>query len=270
MQADDVKTALKNLCKHFLLQNQVRVSRATDFDQLENFFRSIQPITTNHNLIRIGGESDGGYLIPDDLDDVDICFSPGVSNVADFELALASRGIKCFLADYSVDSAPVEHSLFRFDKKYLGNTDNQMCMTLESWVNRYAPDQNELILQMDIEGSEYSVLHVSSLELLRKFRIMTVEFHKLDALCDRFGFEFISLTFSKLLHVFDVVHIHPNNYHSSTIYGKYQIPPVVEFTFLRKDRILSRRPTTAFPHPLDRKNVPHRDDFPLPECWYKC
>ena len=269
MQAKDVRKSLKHFCKYLLLQNHVRVSRATDFDQLENFFLSIRPITTNHDLIRIGGESDGGYLIPDDLDEVEICFSPGVSNTADFELALANRGIKCFLADYSVDSAPVQHSLFRFDKKFLGNADNQMYMTLESWVSQYAPNQNELILQMDIEGDEYRVLHFSSLELLRKFRIMTIEFHKLDALCDRFGFEFINLTFCKLLNVFDVVHIHPNNYHRCTSYGKYEIPPVVEFTFLRKDRILNRRPTVAFPHPLDRKNVPHREDLPLPDCWFK-
>jgi hypothetical protein len=212
---------------------------------------------------------DGGYLIPDDIDNIEVCFSPGVGKIADFELDLASRGIKCFLADYSVDSPPIQHKLFHFEKKFLGPTENSFCMTLESWVKRNAPNQSDFILQMDVEGGEYGVLHASSPELLRKFRIIVIEFHGLDALCDKAGFEFINLTFVKLLNDFDVVHIHPCNWTERTIYRKYEIPHVLEFTFLRKDRISHRVPTSTFPHPLDRRTNPFRDDFPLPECWFK-
>jgi hypothetical protein len=86
-------------------------------------------------------------------------------------------------------------------------------------------------------------------------------------LCDRFGFKLIDLTFKKLLRDFDVVHIHPNNYAKPFVYGRYEIPPIMEFTFLRKDRISTRRPALTFPHPLDRSNFPLKKDFPLPKCW---
>jgi len=244
------------------------MTRTTDFDLLKQFFNIVKPVSTNHPLIRIGGASDGGYLLPDDLAGIEICFSPGVSSIADFELDLAARGIQCFLADYSVEAPPIQNKLFHFEKKYLGLTEDSVYMTLENWVRRNAPTQTDLILQMDIEGSEYGVIFDTSRDTLRKFRIVVIEFHGLDGLSEKNGFELINLTFKKLLHDFDIVHIHPNNCCQPIIYGPYEIPPVAEFTFLRKDRIIRRQPALSFPHPLDSQNVPARDDFPLSKCWF--
>ena len=264
-----ITTSIKEFLKFFLLNNHFRISRTTDFNNLSEFFSSIKPISTSHGLIRIGGEADGGYLIPNDLEGIQACFSPGVSDVVDFEYDLATKGIKCVLADYSIDAPPKQNKLFQFEKKYLGTTEDLVYTTLESLVKRNAPNQSELILQMDIEGGEYSVIFNTSCETLRKFRILVIEFHELDSLFDRFGFILIDLTFEKLLKDFDIVHIHPNNCTKPIIYGKYEIPPYLEFTFLRKDRISSRQPALTFPHQLDRKNVPYKEDFPLPKCWFE-
>jgi hypothetical protein len=261
--------SVRILSKSILLKNQLTISRTTEFDRLTQFFGSIKPIATNRELIRIGGEYDGGYLVPNDLDNIEICFSPGVSEIADFESDLASRGIKCFLADYSVEAPPIQNDLFHFEKKFLGAAENSTFMTLDNWVKKHAANQTELILQMDIEGSEYSVVFDTPLETLRKFRIMVIEFHSLDGLCNKFGFELISLTFTKLLKEFEIVHIHPNNYRNTVVYGKYEIPIDMEFTFLRKDRISSRSSTIAFPHPLDRKNDRRGDELSLPACWFE-
>ena len=94
------------------------------------------------------------------------------------------------------------------------------------------------------------------------------EFHDLDLLLDRAGFELINLTFTKILKDFEVVHIHPNNCSKVVEYGGIKIPPVIEITFLRKDRITSSEWALEFPHPLDRINVPRNLDIPLPKCWY--
>jgi hypothetical protein len=245
------------------------MSRTTELDVLEQFFEAVRPVSTNHPLIRIGGESDGGYLIPDDLDNVRVCFSPGVSKVASFESDLAQRGITSFLADYSVDAPPTGNDLFHFEKKYLGTTEDSVYMTLGNWVRRNAPDEKDMILQMDIEGAEYGIIFDTSSELLQRFRIIVIEFHRLQNLCDKQAFELINLTFKKLLKDFDVVHIHPNNRVKPVTYGTIQIPPLLEFTFLRKDRVLTRQPATHFPHPLDRKNITRKNDFALPPCWYR-
>jgi hypothetical protein len=254
--------------KSLLLKQNKLLCKTTDPALLRDFILALKPVTSNHNLIRIGGEGDGGYLVPDDLDNINSCFSPGVCEVANFELEFANRGIKCFLADYSVESPPIHHALFDFEKKYLGQENNSIYMTLENWVNRKAPDQSDFVLQMDIEGAEYEVIFDTSSETLRKFRILVIEFHRLEAVIVKYGFDLINFTFRKLLKDFEIVHIHPNNAAKPKVYETFEIPPTMEFTFLRKDRISSRQPTLIFPHYLDRPTAPNNKDYPLPKCWY--
>ncbi len=259
---------MKERLKALLLANNIRIGRTTESSRLKEFFKAVKPVETNRDLIRIGGQTDGGYLVPDDLENIGICFSPGVSVIADFEQDLVNRGIKCFLADYSVEGPPFKSELIDFEKKFLGPVEGDVFITLENWVNRKAPDATDLILQMDIEGAEYGVIFDTSLDTLRKFRILVIEFHGLGQLCDKAGFELINLTFTKLLKDFEVVHIHPNNCFPTICCQGFEIPPLLEFTFLRKDRISSKQDAVKFPHPLDRKSVQENHDFPLPKCWY--
>jgi hypothetical protein len=245
-----------------------RCVRDVQEHNLSGFFRRVAPVATEHELIRIGNDHDGGYLVPDDLVGIRSCFSPGVADMADFELALAGRGIRCYLADYSVESAPAAGPLITFEKKFLGGNDDDMFMTLSSWVTRCAhPQDNDLLLQMDIEGAEYDVLIDTPQEVLRRFRIIVVEFHCLEALFTPMGFRLINGTITKLLRSFRLVHIHPNNCLGALTFGRFQVPPVVEFTFHRADRIARASPATLFPHPLDRANLPSQSDVTLPACW---
>lgn len=256
---------LNNCAKQFLLNLSLSISKVTDKQKILNFLDMITPVKTNHALIRVGGNHDGGYLIPNDIVDLKICFSPGVSEVADFENDLTKRGIKCFLADYSVDAPPISNPLFNFEKKFLGTVNDEIHMTMDSWIGEKAPYDNELLLQMDIEGSEYNVILDAQQETLKKFRILVIEFHALDNIFHRVGFEMINLTFSKLLNDFEIVHIHPNNYCKPIRSRGILIPPAMEFTFLRKDRITKRGRYTYFPHDLDKPNDPRNLDIPLPE-----
>jgi hypothetical protein len=245
-----------------------RVSKVTPKEQLKDFFEMIKPVKTNFDLIRVGAAGDGGYLVPNDLDGIDACFSPGVSTVADFEVALANRGIKCFLADYSVEAPPVSHPLFDFEKKYLGPKSTDMYQTLNDWIAKKSLSTGDLILQMDIEGAEYGVLLETSSELLKKFRIVVIEFHDLDSLYDKMGFDLLNHVFSKILRDFEVVHIHPNNCRTATRCYDYEIPPAMEFTFIRKDRVTHKTYAVDFPHALDAKNMSQYKDIPLPKCWH--
>ncbi len=246
----------------------LRVTKVTPRERLQGFFEMVKPYKTNLELIRVGAAGDGGYLVPNDLEDIEACFSPGVSNVADFELALANRGVKCFLADYSVDAPPVSHHLFDFEKKYLGPKDSDVYQTLTGWMTSKSSSSKDLILQMDIEGAEYEVLLETSAEILKRFRIIVIEFHDLDSLFDKMGFELLNQVFSKLLNEFEIVHIHPNNCRRPTKCYDYAIPPAMEFTFVRKDRVTYKFHALDFPHPLDSKNMEQYEDFILPKCWY--
>jgi len=252
----------------FLLHNRLKLISTTEKSKIISFINSIKPLQTEHDLIRLGGDSDGGYLIPNDLDGISGCFSPGVGYSASFEYDMASFGVNCFIADYSVDALPISNQLFHFEKKFIGLKNDFMYMTLDDWVMRNTDDNQELILQMDIEGAEYESILFTSDNTLKKFRIICIEFHNLHLICEKSGFDLIHTTFQKLLKYFDVVHLHPNNNVGFVKYEGVIIPEVIEFTFIRKDRVKHRTSVLQLPHPLDRKNNPDSPDFVIPKYWY--
>lgn len=240
----------------------------TNMRDVHTLISTLRPLDCGIELIRIGGPGDGGYLIPDDLVGLQYCFSPGVSGTSDFEDHLATLNIKSFLADYSVDSPPISRPEFTFDKKFLGATDHEPFFTLASWKDKYLQGYSgDLLLQMDIEGSEYQVLLSTTDQLLAQFRILVIEFHFLDRLFDQFCFDILSSCFTKILDSFYVVHIHPNNSRGSVRKGDIEVPRVMEFTFINKRRVGCTKPQTVFPHRLDMPNIPARD-LVLPLCWY--
>ena len=237
-------------------------------DELIDLIRILRPISTEYNLIRVGGPNDGGYLIPDDLEGIKYCFSPGVSTVADFELQLSKLGINSYLADYSVENPPVMVENFTFLKKYLGSVNNERYIRLEEWIKTVDKIDENMILQMDIEGFEYEVLADTPREILNRFRIIVIEFHNLDKLFDNFSSQIIKQAFNKLLQDFYVVHIHPNNCCRVRKYKRIKIPELLEFTFIRKDRVRTFEYVKNLPNGLDKKNVLTLKDIKLDKIWY--
>ena len=251
-----------------LLRLGVYSTSRTATSTLLGLVRELRPQDCGKNLIRIGAPGDGGYLIPDDLEGINYCFSPGVSTISDFENDLADLGIKCFLADYSVDAPPILRREFTFDKRFVGASDFGNYFTLSNWKDKYLKGYSgDMLLQMDIEGNEYEVIFSTPDDLLNQFRIMAIEFHYLDRLFDPVVFSMIAASFRKILQQFHVAHIHPNEIGGSCKVGDLEIPKVMEFTFLNKRRVSSTNPIRTFPHKLDSGNTGKRP-LTLPACWY--
>jgi hypothetical protein len=243
-------------------------SRRTKHAAMLDLIRKLRPVDCGVELIRVGGPGDGGYLVPDDLEGIEYCFSPGVGALSEFEIELADRGVRCFLADHSVDSPLAMRPEFVFDKKFLGASDRDKFFTLSTWKEMYLKDYaGDLLLQMDIEGSEYEVVLSTPDALLEQFRILVIEFHGLDRLFDSFAFGLLSSCFEKILNAFHVVHIHPNNTGETVKEKTIEIPEVMEFTFLNKKRVNQIAAQVAFPHRLDADSSPG-EHLVLPKCWY--
>ena len=243
------------------------VSRFSTEPEIRGLIKLLSPLDTGIPLLRLGGDHDGGYVVPDDLAGIDCCFSPGVSDVADFELSLANRGIRCFLADASVAGPPCSHPLFDFEQVFLGSRNSSKVMTLETWVSR-KPAFGDLILQMDIEGAENDVLFDTPSSLLRRFRIMVIEFHGLERLRCPDYLAYFRLLLEKVSRDFRVCHVHPNNCHRPVVIHGIEVPRIIEVSFLRKDRGTRSSPRSDFPHPLDRPNVPGLPDVVLTRDWF--
>jgi hypothetical protein len=255
----------------------VRVSAAlgwhsaprTSTAAVRGLLHALRPREPGVEFVRVGPDRDGGYLVPDDLAGIRHVFSPGVSTESGFEAALADRGMRVFLADYSVAGPAQSHSNFVFDKRFVGCTTDERYISLDDWhAAKLGNDaDSELLLQMDIEGAEYETLLAASPRLLTRFRIMVVEFHWLPQLWNEPFFALASRLFEKLLTTHAVVHIHPNNCCGSVKSAGLEIPRIAEFTLLRRDRLRSSAYRTTFPHPLDRPNVAKKP-LQLAPCWY--
>lgn len=264
-----IAALMKRVGREALARRGRQVAPATTPAEVREVLDLLRPMATTRELIRVGGPGDGGYLVPDDLEDIDACFSPGVSTHATFEEELAGRGIRSFLADYSVDGPPAPHPLIHFEKKYLGLVNDDTYVTLDDWVGRHGPFRGDLILQMDIEGAEYDVILDTSNDTWRRFRIVVIEFHGLDRqLGHPVALRWLRAAVIKLRKTFDVVHLHPNNTSAPVRVAGHDIPPVLEVSLLRRDRTGEAVPAMRFPHPLDATNVPGQPDHALPASWF--
>lgn len=240
----------------------------------------LRPKPCRFELIRLGGMCDGAYLLPNDLDGVKACFSPGVNNVKPFEDDLSiNYGIACHMCDFSSDvlqfKTPLIAELQTFKKKWLDVDEGPDSVCLQEWISECADNHAEdLILQMDIEGAEYrNILH-TPLSVITRFRIIVVEFHNLYALTrpDQFD-ELLGPTILKLHAAYDCVHAHPNNcggtFHDER--SGMNVPAVLELTYLRRDRNFgasSEMILPSLPHPKDiSRNMLSKPPIHLNTAW---
>ena len=240
----------------------------TRSDPIRDLLQSLAP--RRAELIRVGPEGDGGYLLPDDLEGLVAGFSPGVGYRSGFDLELAGRGIPMFLCDGSVEAPAAQHENLYFDKQFLGCYSDAHTITIDDWVQQRWPDPSgDLILQMDIEGAEFETLLAMSPGLQGRFRIILLEIHMTGTRwLNRPFFELASRALEKLLLTHKVVHLHPNNFAGAVFLDDLELPRMMEITLHRKDRADDCRPATDFPHRLDQDNVPALPTLVLPKCWH--
>lgn len=269
----NVKNFLKRhvfrLLHKFLSNRNFILKKKTEKYKIINFFRLIKPVVIQEGLIRVGGPNDGGYLIPNKLEDVNYCFSPGVSDNFSFEMDLfKNNDIKSFLADFSVENTFKEYKNIDFEKKFLGTKNSSKTTRLDTWINEKVSNNSELVLQMDIENSEWEILIDASLETLDRFKIMVIEFHNFgDYIIDTSSFFFVENLFKKLTQKFHIVHLHPNNCCGEIIYDEIAIPKVIEISFLNKKYSNISESKLIMPNKLDSKNIAEKSDITLRPLW---
>ncbi|BBM88531.1 hypothetical protein COTS27_00212 [Spirochaetota bacterium] len=240
---------------------------------IKKFLKLFRTNYVSVDLTRIGKDTDGGYLVPTKiLSDISNCFSPGVERKVSFEEILANQyAIKCFLADASIDSPPTANPNFVFDKNFLGNRNKNQFITLKHWIDSHvSPLDTHLLLQMDIEGSEYDVFLTEEIETLKRFICIIVEFHSVDNILYPQFFSIFESIFQKLFQEFSICHVHLNNHNGIVVKHGIEAPEVFECTFLRNDyaKKLKNNNPVNLPHPLDRPNHAGREDLVMPENWW--
>jgi len=269
-----VKVKIKKIAKRLLDRFEINFVRdpksvlgLTPKKYLRQYLENFRPINNGVPLIRVGEPGDGGYLVPDDLEGIEACFSPGSDMLWTFESQLSNKyGIKSFICDKE-ERRPnnlTEHQ--HFTPGWLGTETSDGFISLGDWISQSnLRDSSDLILQMDIEDAEWPVLLALDTKTLLRFRVIVVELHFLSQMRNRLAFEkLFKPGLDKLFTNYDVVHAHPNNCCGTFTIDGVEYPELVEITFHRKDRGKSRSGFRSIPHELDSKCVPTMSDLFFP------
>lgn len=240
------------------------VVRRTGKAKLRVWLPALRPVDCGWPLIRLGPDRDGGYVVPDDLDGLTTCLSLGVGPDCGFDLALARRGVTVAMADGTVAGPPEDHPAFRFLRKNIGLVETDETTTLDVFAATMAPGDEDILFKMDIEGAEYMTLASMSPALIARCRIMVIEFHDLDRMFERAWLGVLRELFGKLLDSHAIVHLHANNHGGSRSHAGISIPRVIEFTFLRRDRLRTGFGTSRRTPAPDFDNNPDLPPLKLP------
>jgi hypothetical protein len=235
--------------------------------KIKYFLKKIKIIDSGYKLIRIGNKNDGGYLMPDILSQIKFCFSPGVGKITKFEDGLVSYKIKSFLCDGAVNYKG-KHN---FIKKNLNSFNDEKNFTIKTWVNEKIKDKSndKLLLQMDIEGSEITVLNNVDSNFLNKFKCMIIEFHHFDKILYPLGLKNYSDVINKILKTHYITHIHPNNYSGCIMIDENEIPITLEVTFINKKVAkYSEKIKYNLPHKLDSDCSESKKHIKCPKIFY--
>jgi hypothetical protein len=248
-------------------------------DEVMALIEAISPVNNGYELIRLGGPGDGGYLVPNDLEGIGYCYSPGVQNISEFEIQLIhNHGIPSQLIDGSIDQPNVPAELLnkmQFTKGWIGAYTDLSCQppiySLNQWIGASLDQvQGDIILQIDIENFEWEALLALDMSIQKRMRMIICEFGGLHYITNARSFYWMNKVLTKLLSTHDVVHFHPNNCCGKfEYYDGLQIPGLAELTFHRKDRRRIAEPCRrlSLVHPLDHDCVPSQPTMTLTPHW---
>ena len=209
----------------------------------------------NATLVRVGSNTDGGYIVSDDITAADYVVSFGVDTNVDFEAELQAR-YDCFidLYDYTVKDLPQPIPYATFYPERIGVEPGDT--TLATCLSRA---QGDTILKIDIEGSEWDVL--AQAEDLTKCRQILVEFHWLQNLQSESFYLTAFKALANLRANHTPVWIHANNNVPLMVMGNSPVPMVFEVLYLRTDSYT----WTDYPDLPGLEGLTTRNDANFPE-----
>jgi mannosyltransferase OCH1-like enzyme len=220
--------------------------------------------------IRIGNESDGGYVLPKiALEKTGQLFSYGISNDISFDehyIEMTKFQKKAFGFDHTIEGIKTLYGdHFTHFREGLSALETPQTNNFLIHFEKHG-NQSEVLLKIDVEGAEYEYFENTDCFFLSKVaKCIVIEFHWLSDSAYRNRFFNIVKELNKY---YRICHVHGNNYDTVFTYreGNFSctMPNVIELTFLAKDICQNEiNETESFPTELDRPNNPQKPDISL-------
>lgn len=202
---------------------------------------------------RFGRRHDGGYVHLDDFDGVDTALSLGINDDVSWDCDVADRGVKIYQFDHTVEDPRPRDERMVFAKTMIAGHAAPGCETLEALVSRHdrRAAKPNLILKMDIEGSEWPVIEETSDATFGRFAQVACELHSFERFRElpwRQGF-YRALRKISLSH--GVVHVHANNYAGFQIIAGVPVASVLEISWANRSAYDLVETDELFPTDLD-------------------
>ena len=238
----------------------LRVVRIISFSKFRDIYSSLRPVDNGHELIRIGAEGDGGYVLPNDVAGIEYVVSVGCGNDWSFERHLKELFQPKIRIVDRLEKKPDDLAIeVDYIDAWLGKENSKNVVSLASVLEDY--DEGEVLLKIDIEGAEFEALENLSDADFQNVRIFIIEVHGLEKILDR---NFYKKTFSPFWNTisenYHLVHSHGNNCCGTVRYKNLQIPRVLELTFHKKSRSTTLHGVRPIPSHLDRKINENRNE----------
>lgn len=232
-------------------------------DRTLKVLRMIEPKTVEgFGKVRVGGQTDGGYVMINDFDGIKGAYSLGIKDDVTWDREVASHGIDIYQYDHTIDALPEENPRFHWFKTGIAGTKHDDLDTLPNLMKANGHEQtSDLLLKCDIEGHEWEMLSRMSPGQLGQFRQIVLETHGWCHM-DRDDFaRGIEESVANLSAGHSLVHVHANNCASYSIVGGIPVPAVLEMTFVRSDIYRLTESKELFPTSLDAPCDLNRADF---------
>ncbi|MDE7333206.1 MAG: hypothetical protein K2O16_13425 [Lachnospiraceae bacterium] len=234
----------------------------------EEYFEQIKRLckvqkAVEYGLIRIGSESDGGYVMLNDFGDDNTAYSFGIGNNIDWDENIADYGIDVYCYDHTINQLPKENTRLFFQKTGICGEDDieNNLLSMETILNKNNHQKkNRLILKMDVEGAEWEFINTISIDTLKQFSQMTFELHGITNIANR---EMIMRALEKLNKTHYIIWVHGNNGGGSETAGTVVMPRLLEITYVNKEQYPCVEAPYDCPLDIDRPNMDEYPDIEL-------
>lgn len=210
---------------------------------------------------RVGRARDGGYIMVDDFEGVTAAISAGIADEVSWDEDIAGRGIEVYQFDHSVDGPPIGNDRFHFFKRRIASATTAESENINSCLARIPISHKRLILKIDIEGAEWEIFDGATYDDLQRLSQIVVEFHGFSKVANGNWRQRAARTMAKLRSMFEVVHVHGNNFAPLHVVANVPLPDVVEVTFANRSMYQFGENEEVFPTSFDRPNNEHRADI---------
>ena len=231
----------------------------------------IFPYKTGYTKKRYGRNGDGGYILLKELFyKSKFVYSYGINDSPEhvsFDLQCSQEGKYIHMYDGSIEELPLKNPRFHFKKEFLSEGVLKKHIQENGHESEY-----DMVLKMDIDGSEYDVINSDIGLISNHFNQVTIEVHNLieeypmmwelteSSYSRKFDKEMKRVFFENLGLHYNIVHIHGNNHGARHV----DLPDSLEISFLRKDYPISGIDNQRYPiEGLDFPNYNFAKDYVL-------